>query len=101
MLTASGVLAPVLEEIVYRGLLLPALLQKTSPAMAVGASAVVFAASHMSVSRFFPLLCLGVVLGVLRVRAGDNLVPCTVAHGVHNGVVLAAMMLSATRGAWE
>lgn len=97
MLIASGVLAPLLEEVVYRGLLLPALLQRTSPAVAVGASAAVFAASHMSASRFFPLLCLGVVLGTLRVRAGENLVPCTVAHMVHNGVILTAMMVSGNR----
>lgn len=98
MLVASGLLAPLLEEVVYRGLLLPALLPRASPAVAVGTSAAVFAASHMSVSRFFPLLCLGVVLGTLRVRAADgNLAPCTVAHMVHNGAILTAMMVSINR----
>ncbi len=99
MLIASGFLAPLVEEIVYRGILLPALLPRMSTTSAVGVSAVVFAASHASLARFWPLLCLGVVLGVLRVRAGGgNLVPCVVAHAVHNLVVLTAMMMSS--GPW-
>jgi uncharacterized protein len=70
------VLAPLVEELLYRGLLLRALLRRMEPAGAVFASAVVFALVHFvgdpGTLPFLPALtALGVVLGLVALRTGD------------------------------
>lgn len=70
------VMAPVVEETLYRGLLLRSLLRRFSPGAAVFLSAVVFAAVHPlgdpNTFRSVPALtALGLVLGVIAVRSNS------------------------------
>jgi uncharacterized protein len=70
------VLAPLVEELLYRGLLLRALLRRMEPAGAVFTSALVFALVHYvgdpGTLPFLPALtALGVVLGLVALRAGN------------------------------
>jgi hypothetical protein len=72
------VLAPLAEELLFRGALLRALMRRTSPAWAVFGSALVFALVHPlgdpevgSVIVVPAILTLGVVSGYLAVRSGD------------------------------
>jgi hypothetical protein len=70
------VLAPLVEELLYRGLLLRALLRRMEPAGAIFASAAVFALVHFvgdpGTLPFLPALtALGVVLGLVALRTGD------------------------------
>jgi membrane protease YdiL (CAAX protease family) len=69
------VLAPLVEELLYRGLLLRALLRRMEPAGAVFSSAIVFALVHYvgdpGTLPFLPALtALGVVLGLVALRTG-------------------------------
>ena len=75
---AVVVLAPLAEELLFRGALLRALMRRTSPAWAVFGSALVFALVHPlgdpevgSVIVVPAILTLGVVSGYLAVRSGD------------------------------
>lgn len=69
-------LAPPVEELVYRGLLLRSLLRRTSSGWAIGASAAIFGLAHAldtgltlrAVPTLLGLTGLGVVLAVLAVR---------------------------------
>lgn len=67
--------APLVEELLFRGLLLRALLRKTTPTIAVVISAVVFAGLHLldpnTATLMAPLLLLGVISGIRAVRTGD------------------------------
>ena len=73
-------LAPGLgEEVLMRGVLLPALVRPLGPLGAVVASAVLFAAIHFDPYRFLFTLTIGLVLGALRLRTG-SLWPPVVAH---------------------
>jgi hypothetical protein len=67
--------APLVEELLFRGLLLRALLRRTTPARAVAIAAVVFAAAHLldpsTAPLLAPLLLLAVISGIRAVRTGD------------------------------
>lgn len=70
------VLAPLVEELLFRGVLLRALLRKVQPVTAVLASSVIFAVVHLlgdpNTLPFLPALTgLGAVLAVVALRSGD------------------------------
>jgi uncharacterized protein len=70
------ILAPIVEELLFRGVLLRSLLRKLPPATAILISAVVFALVHYlgdpNTLPFLPALAgLGVVLAVAALRTGD------------------------------
>jgi membrane protease YdiL (CAAX protease family) len=83
-LTAT-VLAPLFEETLFRGVLLPVLGQRLGGLGAVVASAAVFALAHLSLGELVPLFVLGVGLGLLRWRTG-RLAPGVFMHGFWNAL---------------
>lgn len=68
---AGAVVAPIAEEYVFRGRLLPWLCTWLKPELAIGVSAVIFGAGHIyyGSGALVQILC-GVVLGWMRVRTG-------------------------------
>lgn len=75
---AAVTLAPLAEELLFRGALLRALMRRTSPPIAVFASALVFALVHPafdprvgSLVAVPALLLLGLTSGALALRTGD------------------------------
>ena len=74
----AGLVAPVCEELLFRGLLLRALRRRVSPVAAVAISALVFALAHpmldptLGTLAVVPaLFALGAVSGVVALRRGD------------------------------
>jgi len=88
LMIAATVLAPALEELVYRGVLLAGFVGNMSSPVAVILSSVAFAGSHFSASNFIPLTCLGVCLGSLYILGGKSVAKCFVAHSMYNLIVL-------------
>jgi membrane protease YdiL (CAAX protease family) len=68
-------LAPLTEELLFRGVLLRSLLRRCSPALAVLLSALIFGLAHFldpdSRPLLAPLMLLGVISAVRAVRTGD------------------------------
>ena len=64
------VLAPLFEESLFRGVLLPVVGSRWGGGAAVLISAAVFALAHLSLSELVPLFVLGLGLGWLRWRSG-------------------------------
>jgi sodium transport system permease protein len=86
---ALAVAPAIAEEIVFRGILLGALVRAGSTPFAIVAGAAAFAVIHVEPASYrmpFALL-LGIALGVLRVRTGSVL-PGIVAHAALNSVTL-------------
>lgn len=83
MITVVG---PVLEEILFRGLLFTALRQKLGFGPAAVASASIFALLHPMI-YWLPVAVLGVILALVYERE-KSLLPAIVAHSVHNGLIL-------------
>jgi uncharacterized protein len=67
--------APVVEELLFRGLLLRSLLRRTTPVWAVVISSVAFAAVHLldpnTITLMAPLLLLATISAVRAVRSGE------------------------------
>ena len=76
LLLTAVVLAPLFEEVVFRGTLLPVLAARFGSSTAVLLSALVFALAHLSVGELAPLTVLGIGLGLLRLRGGRLLPWC-------------------------
>jgi hypothetical protein len=83
VLLTVTILAPVFEELLFRGVLLPALRRPLGPALAIGFSGLLFAAIHLDAHALIPLTALGSVLGYVAHRGG-SLVPAMVTHGLWN-----------------
>lgn len=77
LLVVAGLIAPVFEELLFRGLLLRALRRRFSPEVAIGGSALLFALGHLldpslgTVAVLPALFALGVISGIAAVEVGD------------------------------
>jgi len=85
---ALVVLAPVFEEVVYRGPLLDALRAAMGTAAALALSAAAFAAPHGSAWVALACVPLGLALGALRLRTAS----LGLVIGAHAGVNLAGLV---------
>ncbi len=92
-LTAT-VLAPLFEETLFRGVLLPVLGQRWGRGWGVVVSALTFGLAHLSLGELTPLVVLGLALGWLRLRSG-RLAPCVLMHGFWNGLTFLNLVLLA------
>lgn len=85
-----AIVAPICEEILYRGLLWGALDQRWGRWVAFGVSTVVFSVAHLELTRTPLLLVVAIPIGLARLYT-DNLFASIVAHQVTNllpGLVL-------------
>ncbi|XVF53000.1 hypothetical protein PTKIN_Ptkin05aG0063200 [Pterospermum kingtungense] len=86
-----SICAPVWEEIVFRGFLLPSLTKYMPVWCAILLSSVAFALAHFNVQRMLPLIFLGMVMGVVFARS-RNLLPSMLLHSLWNGFVFLDLM---------
>jgi len=86
------VLAPLFEETIFRGALLPVLAVRLGPLVGVLVSGLLFAMAHISVGELAPLTVLGVGLGLVRLRSG-RLWPSVLMHGLWNAVTFLNLLL--------
>ncbi len=86
------VVAPLMEELFFRGLLLRGLLRRWPAVPAVVASALLFALFHANPWQFLAPLILGLFYGWLTVRSG-SLWPAILAHALNNAIAQATMLL--------
>ncbi len=85
---AIGILAPIAEEMVFRGAVLRKLLDMFSPRqhwMPIVISALVFGAFHGNVAQLPHAVFIGLILGWMYYRTG-SIVPGVVLHWVNNTV---------------
>ena len=97
LLAVTAVFAPILEETVFRGFLLPSLTKVMPVPAAVVVSAAGFATAHLSARDFPQLFAFGILLGFVYVRS-RNLLSTMVIHGVWNGGVLLLLAALASAG---
>lgn len=86
------VLAPVIEEIIFRGYVYGGLRRVLPSRQAIIIGGALFAAVHLNAEAFLVIGLIGAMLCYLYERT-RSLVPGMVAHGIHNGLVLAVMLL--------
>lgn len=92
-LIVVAVFAGIGEELVFRGLLQPALYRATKNIhVAIWVSAILFSALHMQFMGFVPRMLLGALFGYLYYWSGNLAVPMF-AHFVNNGFSVIAIYL--------
>lgn len=85
---AAATLAPLCEEIAFRGWLLTALRTRHSAGVSIVLSGLLFAIMHLDPVRFSGVLALGVLYAWLTWRSG-SVWPAILAHATNNGLGVA------------
>ena len=81
------IVGPIVEEILFRGLIYGALEKRLRVTGAILVSSLFFALVHLQVVYFIPIFCLGLVLGWARWKANSLGLPILI-HVLNNGVAL-------------
>jgi membrane protease YdiL (CAAX protease family) len=80
------ILAPVLEEMLFRGVILRSFLRLYSRWVAILASSAIFGLAHLNIYQFMVALLIGSIAGWLYERT-RSLWPCILLHAAYNCVV--------------
>lgn len=88
---AVVIMAPVTEELAYRGIGF-GLLRPFSLALSIGGTAVLWALAHGLLDALPVIILLGIGLAWIRYRQ-DSTIPGMLAHASFNGIALAASLL--------
>ncbi|MGB3511631.1 MAG: type II CAAX endopeptidase family protein [Microcoleaceae cyanobacterium] len=88
----ASIAAPVFEEIMFRGFLLPSLTKYMPIWGAILASGFLFAAAHLNISEVLPLAVLGIILGVVYTRS-RNLLSSMLLHSLWNSGTLLSLYI--------
>ena len=86
------IIAPLTEELLFRGIILRGLLSRHRPAVAVVLTALLFAALHCNPWQFLSPLFLGIAFGWFYLRTG-SVGLCVLAHAFSNGLAIVLPML--------
>lgn len=90
---AAVLIAPLIEEIVFRGFMLRAFAKHIPVWGAVFGSSALFAAIHVTPGVFFPLMILGAVMATLTVKT-KSIYPAIVFHMMNNSMAFLAEIAS-------
>ena len=85
-------IAPFVEELVYRGVLYRAFRDRAGVPLAIAGSAFLFAITHFEPDHFLALAAIGAVLAWVFERTG-SLWPAIAVHAVYNGLSLGLYLI--------
>ncbi|HWC59110.1 MAG TPA: CPBP family glutamic-type intramembrane protease [Verrucomicrobiae bacterium] len=85
-------IAPVAEEVIFRGILYPVIKRRFSQQIALWGTACLFGAIHLNLAGFVPLMLLAVILAMLYEYTGNLLAPIAV-HCVFNAANFVALYM--------
>ena len=91
----TTLLAPLFEEIIFRGILLPTLSRDFGIILGITVSAFIFALAHLSLGEMPPLFVLGIGLGITRIASG-SLLSSVIMHSLWNGLTFLNLFLLRT-----
>jgi len=84
---SAAVVAPIYEEIIFRGILLKGMSKKINPTIALVVSALFFAIVHLNVQQGINAFLLGLVIGFIYLTT-DSIYLCIFAHFINNLLAL-------------
>jgi uncharacterized protein len=97
---ATCVIAPVVEEMLFRGILLRGFLAQYPRGPAIGFSALYFGFVHFNIYQYVGAFWMGLLLGWLYERS-RSLIPCIALHVGVNGAVVALHLFTDSDSALE
>lgn len=87
---AIVVLAPIIEETLFRGFLFHALMRRMPWGVAAVISAICFGLIHAQLSTILPITLLGLMLAILTYR-NRSIIPAIWAHAIFNGMQILSL----------
>jgi len=95
LFVTTTLFAPIFEEIIFRGILLPTLARDFGVISGIIVSAFIFALAHLSLGEMPPLFVLGIGLGITRIGSG-SLFSSMIMHSLWNGLTFLNLFLLRT-----
>lgn len=92
LILGTIVVAPIYEEIVFRGIILKGMAKKINPTIAIVVSAFLFSLVHMNIPKGINAFLLGIVVGVIYLRRG-SIYLSIFAHLINNILALSVSPL--------
>jgi membrane protease YdiL (CAAX protease family) len=96
---SAAILAPIAEEIFFRGFLYAGLRARIGVLGAMVTSTLFFTALHFSLDAFIPIFILGLCLAFLYEKTG-SLYPSIILHASNNGIAIIALAIVQMMG-WK
>ncbi|BDA70824.1 abortive infection protein [Rivularia sp. IAM M-261] len=94
--TTAAIAAPLFEEFLFRGFLLPSLTRYMPVSASIMVSSFIFAAAHLSLSEILPLTSLGIILGIVYTRSRNLLAPMMLHSLWNSGTLLTLFVLGSS-----
>ncbi len=91
-----AILAPIIEEVIYRGIFLEYLSQRYGNVKALVLSSGIFAIVHFNLHQSVNAFLLGLILGIIYLRT-KSLLHSIIVHMINNGIVVAMMLTFPTQ----
>jgi membrane protease YdiL (CAAX protease family) len=91
ILLAGALVAPVCEEVFFRGFLLPGIARSMPIWAAIVVSSLLFGVAHADLGSLIPLVAIGLLLGVVRWKT-RSLWPSIFLHTLNNTAALLALL---------
>lgn len=85
-------IAPIAEELLFRGILLPLLLRRLRPALAVVILSIAFALLHANLAAMLPLFCVSLSLSLAYIATRSLTVTITM-HALFNAATTLTLLL--------
>lgn len=99
LLITAVVAAPIVEETIFRGLIMPGFLSRMSPSIAITAQGLLFGTAHIDPARGAGNVGLVLILGAVGIIFGGaayllrRIAPTMLAHAILNAVALTIVLL--------
>ncbi len=85
LMLSVAVIAPIYEEVIFRGILLKGMANKVDPKLALIFSALFFALVHMNIPQGINAFLLGLIIGAIYLNTG-SIYLCIFAHFINNSL---------------
>jgi membrane protease YdiL (CAAX protease family) len=83
LIVVTAVIAPLCEEVYFRGFLYPAFRKNFGVVIGIFLSSIVFAAAHLDLFSFFPIMIIGWILAFMYEKT-KSIFPVIFLHSIYN-----------------
>ncbi|MCB2312865.1 CPBP family intramembrane metalloprotease [Clostridium tagluense] len=87
LILSVAVIAPIYEEVIFRGILLKGMANKINPTVALVVSALFFALMHGNIPQGINAFLIGLIIGAIYLNTG-SIYLCIFSHFINNFVVI-------------
>ncbi|MCB2338957.1 CPBP family intramembrane glutamic endopeptidase [Clostridium estertheticum] len=87
LILSVAVIAPIYEEVIFRGILLKGMANKMNPNLALIISALIFALVHMNIPQGINAFLLGLIIGAIYLSS-NSIYLCIFAHFINNSAAI-------------